>query len=81
MMTYDPFWRMMDGRRISTHSLEVYYGFNKAFIHRLKHNKNMNLSSIDYIRDELYCSVEDVVVHIGIKEGNGGGYYLNTGDR
>ena len=68
MMTYDPFWRMMDERRISTYSLEVDYGFNKAFIYRLKHNKNMTLSSIDYICDVFSCSVEDVVVHIGIKE-------------
>ena len=64
MMTYEPFWRMMNERRISTYSLEVDYGFNKAFIHRLKHNKNMNLSSIDYICDIFSCSVEDVVVHI-----------------
>lgn len=64
MMTYEPFWRMMDERRISTYSLEFDYGFNKAFIHRLKHNKNMNLSSIDYICDVFCCPVEDVVVHI-----------------
>lgn len=64
MMTYDPFWRMMNERRISTYSLEVDYGFNKAFIHRLKHNKNMNLTSIDYICEIFCCSVEDVVVHI-----------------
>lgn len=80
MMTYDPFWRMMDERRISTYSLEVDYGFNKAFIHRLKHNKNMNLSSIDYICDVFSCPVEDVVVHIGMKEGSNEGYRLNAGD-
>jgi len=79
MMTYDPFWRMMGEREISTYSLEVDYGFNKAFIHRLKHNKNMTLSSIDYICDIFSCSVEDVVVHIGIREGNSVGYRLNTG--
>lgn len=64
MMIYAPFWRMMNERRISTYSLEVDYGFNKAFIHRLKHNKNMNLSSIDYICDIFCCPVEDVVVHV-----------------
>ena len=64
MMIFDPFWRMMNEREISTYSLEVDYGLNKAFIHRLKHNKNMNLSSIDYICEVFRCSVEDVVVHI-----------------
>lgn len=71
----------MDERRISTYSLEVDYGFNKAFIHRLKHNKNMNLSSIDYICDVFSCSVEDVVVHIGKKECGSGSCRLNVGDR
>lgn len=64
MMTYDPFWRMMNERRISTYSLEVDYGFNKSIIHRLKNNKNMNLSYIDYICNVFCCPVEDVVVHI-----------------
>lgn len=64
MMMYTPFWRMMNERRISTYSLEVDYGFNKAFIQRLKHNKNMTLSSIDYICDIFCCPVEDVVVHV-----------------
>ena len=81
MMTYDPFWRMMDERRISTYSLEVDYGFNKSFINRLKNNKNMNLSSIDYICDVFSCSVEDVVVHIGTKEGSRKGYRLNERGR
>jgi DNA-binding Xre family transcriptional regulator len=66
-MTYEPFWRMMNERRISTYSLEVDYGFNKAFIHRLKHNKNMNLSSIDYICDVFCCPV----VHIRNDKGVG----------
>ncbi len=61
----------MDERRISTYSLEVDYGFNKAFIHRLKHNKNMNLSSIDYICEVFCCPVEDVVVHTGNDKGAG----------
>lgn len=70
----------MNERRISTYSLEVDYGFNKAFIHRLKHNKNMNLSSIDYICDVFSCSVEDVVVHIGNQGNSNGNCSLNTGD-
>lgn len=81
MMTYDLFWRMMGERKISPYSLEVDYGLNKAFIHRLKHNKSMNLSSIDYICDVFSCSVEDVVVHIGISEGNSEGYCSNAGGR
>lgn len=65
MMTYDPFWKMMEEREISTYSLEIDYGFNKAVINRLKRNKNMNLSSIDYICEVFSCSVEEVVVHVG----------------
>ena len=68
MMTYDPFWKMMEEREISTYSLEIDYGFNKAVINRLKHNKNMNLSSIDYICEVFSCSVEEVVVHVGNKK-------------
>lgn len=81
MMTYDPFWRMMDERRISTYSLEVDYSFNKAFIHRLNHNKNMNLSSIDYICEIFCCSVEDVVVHIRNDCNAGEGSFLKVGER
>ena len=78
MMTYEPFWRMMNERKISTYSLEVDYGFNKAFIHRLKHNKNMNLSSIDYICDVFCCSVEDVVVHIRNESGVDENYFMKA---
>lgn len=70
MMTYDPFWKMMEEREISTYSLEIDYGFNKAVINRLKHNKNMNLSSIDYICEIFSCSVEEVVVHVDNKKRN-----------
>lgn len=67
MMTYDPFWKMMEQRKITTYSLEIDYGFNKAVINRLKRNKNMNLSSIDYICELFSCSVEEVVVYVSGK--------------
>lgn len=79
MMTYEPFWRMMNERKISTYSLEVDYGFNKAFIHRWKHTKNMN-PSIDYICDTFSCSVEDLVVHIR-NESVDKNFCMRTGDK
>lgn len=81
MMTYDPFWRMMNEREISIYSLEVDYGLNKAFIHRLKHNKNMNLSSIDSICEMFRCSVEDVVVYISNNNCAGEDYRRNEGEK
>ena len=66
MITFDPLWKTLRSRGISTYDLEYQYGINPAEISRLKHNHNFTLRSVDKFCKLLGCSPEEV---IGYAEG------------
>lgn len=61
MITYDPLWRTLKARNISTYKLEKEYGMSKAMIHKLKHNKNITLETVEQLCKMLDCELWDVL--------------------
>jgi DNA-binding Xre family transcriptional regulator len=70
MISYQPFWEMMQKKNISTYALEYEYGLNKSEIHRLKHDHNFNIFFIDHLCSLFDCEIEDVVIHCSISNVN-----------
>lgn len=64
MITFDPFWQLMEQRKISTYALEYTYELNPADISRLKHNHNFTLSSIDKFCYQFACQPGDILLYI-----------------
>ncbi|MDD6194999.1 MAG: helix-turn-helix transcriptional regulator [Lachnospiraceae bacterium] len=67
MITFDPFWKMMEERHITIYDLEYTYGLNPADISRLKHNHNYTLKSIDNLCRLFDCQPSDIIRYIGHK--------------
>ena len=67
MISYEPFWKMMNERGISTYSLQYTYNLNPAIINRLKHNHNFNIEYIDYLCTLFDCEIQDIVCHVNSK--------------
>ena len=61
MINYDPLWKTMEEKHVSSYALIEKYGFYKATIQRLRKNQSVNMRTIDDLCQILDCSVEDIV--------------------
>lgn len=61
MIRYDRFWTLLKERGITQYDLYTHLGINRYTIHRLKHNKNMETDTLNYICQILHCKLEDIV--------------------
>lgn len=64
MITYAPFWKMMERKGISGYALIKNYGLCKSEVSRLKKDHNFNIYFIDHLCNIFECEVEDIVKHI-----------------
>ena len=64
MMTFEPLWKTMKKRKITGYALINKHGISRSLWHKLRHNKNVNLDTIDRLCEILNCDVADVVKHI-----------------
>lgn len=68
MISFEPFWEMLDEQGISIYSLEYDYEFNPAEISRLKHNHNFTLKFINRICSLFHCQPCDIINFIENEE-------------
>lgn len=54
----------MKKKGITQYDLYTHYNINRSQINRLKHNKNVEVNTIDKLCNILRCSVEDIMEHI-----------------
>ncbi|MBQ8883183.1 MAG: helix-turn-helix transcriptional regulator [Oscillospiraceae bacterium] len=64
MITYEPFYRTIKDKNISTYKLINTYGISRSLLDRLKHNKPISTVTLTDLCRILECSVEDVAVYI-----------------
>ena len=53
----------MKERGITQYDLYTTYNVNRSRINRLKHNKNVEINTIDKLCNILHCRVEDIMEH------------------
>ena len=64
MMSFEPLWRTLKQKNLSTYKLINEYGLSKGMIDNLKHNRNVTLLTVEQLCRILDCRVEDIVVYI-----------------
>lgn len=62
MISYEPFYRTLKEKGISTYKLINEYGLSRSLLDRLKHNKPISTVTLNDLCTILHCCVEDVVV-------------------
>lgn len=67
MISYEPLYKTMKKRGITTYKLINQFGVSRSLIDRLKHNKPINTTTINDLCTFLDCNVEDILVFINEK--------------
>lgn len=64
MIKYDRLWQTMKDRGITQYMLYTQFKVDRSQLHRLRHNKNVQVNTIDKLCNILHCRVEDIMEHI-----------------
>ena len=64
MISYEPFYKKLKEKNISTYRLVNDYGISRSLLDRLKHNKPITTVTIDDLCAILQCQVEDILIYI-----------------
>ena len=68
IITYDPLWKTMKNKGITTYTLIKKYSFSKGTLDSLKHNRNISTATLNDLCNMLSCNVEDVIEFIPDKK-------------
>ena len=64
MISYEPLYRTMKEKHITTYKLINEFGVSRSLLDRLKHNKPISTVTLNDLCCFLGCKVEDVLVYI-----------------
>lgn len=64
MIKFDRLWITMKKKGISQYDLYTRYNINRAQVHRLKHNMNVQTNTLDRLCNILHCDVDEIMEHI-----------------
>ena len=64
MISYEPFYKTLKEKNISTYKLINQFGISRSLLDRLKHNKPISTVTLNDLCTFLDCRVEDIVVYI-----------------
>lgn len=64
MISYEPFYRTMKKKGITTYRLINDYNISRSLLDRLKHNKPISTVTLNDLCIILDCRVEDILVYI-----------------
>lgn len=64
MISYEPLWKTMERKHITTYTLINKYGINPRTINNLKHNKSITLYTLEKLCSVLDCQAESIVVFL-----------------
>ena len=68
MISYEPFYKTIKTKNISTYKLINEYRISRSLLDRLKHNKPITTVTINDLCTILDCKVEDIVNYIPDKK-------------
>ncbi len=64
MISYEPFYKTLKEKGLSTYKLINRFGVSRSLLDRLKHNKPISTQTLDDLCKYLDCRVEDIIVYI-----------------
>ncbi len=63
MISYEPLYKTMKEKNISTYKLVNDFGISRSLLDRLKHNKPISTTTLDYLCTILDCKVEEILIY------------------
>ena len=64
MISYEPLYKTLKEKEISTYKLINTYGISRSLLDRLKHNKPISTVTLNDLCTFLNCRVEDILEYI-----------------
>ncbi len=61
MISYEPFYRTLKEKGISTYKLINEHGISRSLLDRLKHNRPISTVTLNDLCNILQCNVQDVL--------------------
>ena len=61
MVSYEPLWKTMKDRNVTTYTLIYKLGFSPNTINNLKHNKSITIYTLEKLCSALQCTPNDVL--------------------
>ncbi len=61
MITYDPLWKTLNDRNMSTYDLIYKHGLSANTIHRIRNGKAITTGTLNELCFILKCSVSDLI--------------------
>ncbi len=68
MVSYEPLWKMMEKRNVTTYALIMKYGFNPRTVNNLKHNRGITVYTLERLCNILSCTPNDILMFTAEKE-------------
>ena len=62
MISYEPLYKTLKDKNVSTYKLINEYGISRSLLDRLKHNKPISTVTLNDQCNILHCRVEDVLL-------------------
>lgn len=62
MVSYDPLWKTMARKNITTYTLIYKSGFSPQTINNLKHNKSITIYTLEKLCKVLDCTPNDILL-------------------
>lgn len=63
MISYEPFYKTLKEKNLSTYKLINQFGISRSLLDRLKHNKPISTVTLNDLCRYLECRVEDIIVY------------------
>lgn len=64
MITYEPFYKTMKDRGMTTYKLIRDFNISRSLIDRLKHNKPISTVTLNDLCNILKCDVDGIMHHV-----------------
>ena len=64
MISYEPLYKTLKEKGVSTYKLINEYGISRSLLDRLKHNRPISTVTLNDLCQILHCKVEDVLIFI-----------------
>ncbi len=64
MISYQPLYKTMKEKGVTTYKLINHYGLSRSLIDRLKHNKPITTVTLNDLCVILDCKVEDILLYV-----------------
>ena len=63
MISYEPFYKTLKEKGMSTYKLINNFGISRSLLDRLKHNRPISTVTLNDLCAILHCRVEDIIIY------------------